>query len=100
MSEEPIYDKARGETPTPTGTMDSDSVQRMIDQALQRQAVEHDAEMNEIRGQLATARAALPATLIPMNAGGVGVDTIADTWSQYDQDLANRGQHPLQLEET
>jgi hypothetical protein len=108
VSEDPIYQKARdeadaradqaesAEAPAPTGTLSQDIVQQMIDQALARQAKAHDAEMSQIRGQLTAARAALPATLIPGNAGGVGVDSVAETWSQYDQELANRGEHPHQ----
>lgn len=109
--ENPIYAKARAEAnlraetppieePTATGTLDESVVQRMIDQALARQAEQHRHEMDLLRGQLATARAALPATLIPEHAGGVGVDAIAETWSQYDQDLARRGEHPHQHDQS
>jgi hypothetical protein len=109
MSEDPIYQKARAEadergemppveTPQPTGSLDEATVQRMIDQALQRQQQKHDAEIDQLRGQLTAARAALPATLVPEHGGGIGVDTIADTWSLYDQELARHGVHPDQRE--
>jgi hypothetical protein len=100
VSETPIYDKAHGETgsggPESTGALNEETIQRMIDQALARQAESHQREMDALRGQLANVRASMPATVIPEHAGGVGVDTIAETWSQYDQSLAQRGEHPHQ----
>lgn len=90
----------RAEAAAPTNqtpvAMDASTVQRMIDQALERQQAQHQREMDQLRGQLATARASLPASLVPEHAGGVGVDTVAETWSDYDRALAAAGQHPHQ----
>lgn len=100
---EPIYQETIAAQPGAAPTtqapvpMDADTVQRMIDQALERQQAQHQREMDQLRGQLATARAALPASLVPEHAGGVGVDTVAETWSEYDRQLAIAGQHPHQL---
>lgn len=99
---EPIYDAtaaASPATPESAGTVDMATVQRMIDQAVERSKAESADEIEALRTQLTTARAALPATLIPQHAGGVGVDTIAPTWGQYEQDLAQRGVHPDQQSE-
>jgi hypothetical protein len=40
--------------------------------------------------------AAAPQSLVPNHAGGIGVDAHEGTWSQYDQEQAQRGEHPLQ----
>lgn len=45
--------------------------------------------------QLATVRATTPLGTIPNHGGGVDQD-MADTWSQYEQELATRGEHPDQ----
>lgn len=45
--------------------------------------------------QLAQTRAGTPLGTIPDHAGGVEQD-IAETWSQYDQELAWSGEHPDQ----
>lgn len=45
--------------------------------------------------QLATVKATTPLGTIPDHAGGVGQE-IEETWSQADQELATRGEHPYQ----
>lgn len=40
--------------------------------------------------------AAAPQSQVPNHGGGIGVDNHEDSWGQYDQELANRGEHPLQ----
>jgi hypothetical protein len=45
--------------------------------------------------QLATTKAGLPLGNIPDHAAGVGQE-IEETWSQYDQELAAKGEHPFQ----
>lgn len=40
--------------------------------------------------------AAAPQSQVPNHGGGIGVDNHESTWSQYDQEQANRGEHPLQ----
>ena len=55
----------------------------------------HAKELRGLRTELATARASLPQTLIPEHSGGFGVDSLASTWSQYDQELARSGEHPF-----
>lgn len=45
--------------------------------------------------QLATVKATTPLGTIPDHGAGVGQE-IEETWSQYDQELATRGEHPFQ----
>lgn len=40
--------------------------------------------------------AAAPQSQVPNHGGGIGVDNHEDSWGQHDQELANRGEHPLQ----
>jgi hypothetical protein len=40
--------------------------------------------------------AASPQSLVPNHGGGIGVDNHETTWSQFDQEMAIRGEHPLQ----
>lgn len=40
--------------------------------------------------------ASAPQSLVPNHAGGIGVDNHEPTWSQYDQEQAVLGIHPLQ----
>jgi hypothetical protein len=47
---------------------------------------------------LAASRAAVPGGTIPEHSGGPGTE-VAETWSQQDQELAARGEHPSQQEE-
>lgn len=87
--------------PVPQGTANRDDIQAMIDQALQREREQHSAETETLRSELASMRAANagPSDTIPWNSAGIGTDKEA-SWGQYDQDLANRGDHPLQEKET
>lgn len=91
----------------PAGYIDASTVQAMIDQAIARKDEQHAAEIADISTRLTAAEAAAEAanarvaglitTQVPAHAGGPGI-VIADTWSQWDQELAARGEHPLQLE--
>jgi hypothetical protein len=45
--------------------------------------------------QLATVKATTPLGNIPDHGAGVGQE-IEETWSQYDQELSTRGEHPFQ----
>jgi hypothetical protein len=45
--------------------------------------------------QLATVKATTPLGTIPDHGGGVGQE-VEETWSQHDQELATKGEHPLQ----
>lgn len=67
------------------GVVSADDVQKMIDQALSRQRKEFSEQVRQVAGG---------SPLAP-HAAGVG-DTIADTWSQYEQGLAQAGNHPDQ----
>jgi hypothetical protein len=40
--------------------------------------------------------ASAPQSQVPNHGGGIGVDNHEPTWSQYDQELAVLGIHPLQ----
>jgi hypothetical protein len=85
---------------SPPGTANLDDVERIIQQALERQAEQHRQEIAELRAELSAQQATRPVTvadhLVPWHAGGVDGE-IAETWSAHDQALANRGEHPLQL---
>lgn len=37
----------------------------------------------------------IPGTAVPHHGAGIGLE-VAQTWSKYDQDLANEGLHPHQ----
>ena len=51
-----------------------------------------------LEAQLAAANSARQlVTSVPADAGGLGTD-IAETWSQWDQEMAWAGTHPLQQE--
>lgn len=52
-----------------------------------------DQRIADLELQLASVRAATPGGTIPDHAAGVGQET-AETWSQYDQELASIGEHP------
>jgi hypothetical protein len=47
-----------------------------------------EAELDELRAELASARAALPLTLVPSNGGGPG-EEIRQTWSLAEQEAEN-----------
>ena len=58
------------------------------------------SELDELRAELAALRTQITApavitTTIPEHGAGVGT-LIAETWSQYEQELASAGLHPLQ----
>ena len=72
---------------------DDDRVQRLVDQALAKERARHDRETEQLRGQL-------PQGTVPLFAGGVEPGENAETWSQFDQDLAQRGEHPWQNDES
>lgn len=80
----------------PPGTVSLDQVQRMIDQALERQAAQHKLEMDALRQTLTQPVSPFPSDHpVPTHAGGIG-HTIAQTWSMWEQELASKGEHPLQ----
>jgi hypothetical protein len=56
-----------------------------------------EQRLADLELQLAQTRAGIPGGTLPDNGGGVG-DDVAETWSQYDQELANAGEHPDQQE--
>jgi hypothetical protein len=85
---------------TNTGTASLADIERIVAQALDRQAAEHKAEIKALRDELSarTPVTAFPTDHpIPVNAGGIGQE-VRETWSYHDQTLANAGIHPLQLE--
>jgi hypothetical protein len=45
--------------------------------------------------QIAQARAGAPLGTLPWHSAGIE-DEVAETWSLYDQELANSGEHPDQ----
>lgn len=88
-----------GETGTP-GTVSIDDVHRIVQQALDRQQEIHNNEMAALRQELSDQHATVMAafdSIVPEHAGGVGLQR-AETWSQHDQELALRGEHPLQAD--
>lgn len=54
-----------------------------------------DQRIADLELQLAQTRAGTPLGTIPDHAAGVGQD-MAETWSQYDQEMASIGEHPDQ----
>lgn len=54
-----------------------------------------DQRIADLELQLATVKATVPLGTIPDHAGGVGQE-IEPTWSQQDQEMAARGEHPFQ----
>jgi hypothetical protein len=70
----------------------------MSEQKQERQAKREpsvEQRLADLELQLAQARAGIPLGTIPENAAGIGTE-VAETWSQYDQELANMGEHPDQ----
>jgi hypothetical protein len=51
--------------------------------------------IRDLEAALAATRAGQPLTQVPEHGGGVGTE-LAETWSQYDQELAAAGEHPDQ----
>lgn len=102
----PLYDQTQQQQQQPQqqpqqqqGFSQAD-IQAIVDERLSAQKTAHDAEVSSLRAEVQSMRDAARGPggdVIPNNGGGIGVE-FADTWSQYDQDLANRGEHPLQQE--
>jgi len=102
----PLYDQTQQQQqqqpqqqPQQQGFSQAD-IQAIVDERLNAQKQAHDAEVSSLRAEVQSMRDAARGPggdVIPNNGGGIGI-TIADTWGQYDQDLANRGEHPLQKE--
>jgi hypothetical protein len=81
------------DTPQPAAPAFSEAdVQRMIQDAIASQKAEFDAQIEAVRASAA----GTPFSVITTHAAGPGLK-IEPTWSQYDQYLATRGEHPLQL---
>ena len=58
------------------------------------------SELDELRAELAALRTQITSpsvitTTVPEHGAGVGT-LVAETWSQYEQELASTGLHPLQ----
>lgn len=78
------------QTDQPTGTgLSEEQVQQLIDQALDRQAAQFREQ------QAAATRDITGAIPLPEHAGGIG-QKIAETWSLFEQQLAQAGKHPDQ----
>lgn len=60
-----------------------------------KQGKSQEQRIADLELQLASVRATTPLGNVPDHAAGVGQE-IAETWSQYDQELATRGEHPDQ----
>lgn len=60
-----------------------------------KQARTQEQRIADLELQLASVKATTPLGTIPDHAAGVGQE-IAETWSQADQELATRGEHPDQ----
>lgn len=54
-----------------------------------------DQRIADLELALAQSRATSPLGSLPTNGAGVG-EEVAETWSQQDQEMANRGEHPDQ----
>lgn len=91
-SESDASEPEDGEDASVPGGAPSDDIDARIEAALARERARHADETAQLRAQL-------PSGTTPLNAGGVVHGENADTWSQYDQELANRGEHPLQQED-
>lgn len=77
-------DTAKNTTSHPDDMTDRDY------QALKARVEQLETELSR------SARGALPLTDVPEHSAGVGVDSFAQSWSLYDQELARRGEHPHQ----
>jgi hypothetical protein len=102
----PLYDQTQAgqqQQPNPAPQQQGFSqadIQAIVDERLSQQKEAHDAEVSSLRAEVQSMRDAARGPggdVIPANGGGIGTER-ADTWGQYDQDLANRGEHPLQQE--
>jgi hypothetical protein len=68
----------------------------MSEQPAEAPAVKTDSErIADLEAALAASRAAAPEGTTVQHGGGVG-NVFEETWSQHDQELASRGEHPLQ----
>lgn len=54
-----------------------------------------EQRLADLEAQLAASRAAQGLGTLPTHSAGVD-DEVAETWSQHDQELARRGEHPDQ----
>lgn len=52
-------------------------------------------QVRDLQNTIAAMRAGAPLSLIPEHSAGLG-DGVAETWSQYDQEMALAGEHPDQ----
>jgi hypothetical protein len=66
-------------------------IDAMVSARLSASEAKHAAAIKVLSDQLKAAQRGTPITSVPFNAGGVG-EEIAETWSQYHQELANRGE--------
>lgn len=66
-----------------------------VEKALAAQDKAHQEQMQTLRESLAGGGSVV--TAVPGNSGGPGTD-VQETWSLYDQQLAAKGEHPLQQE--
>src|SRR5580704_9107190 len=86
---------------TPQSTISTDVFQQMIDQAVKRATGDLQKELDDVREQLKAKPGTALGTadhVIPQHSGGIGM-AIHETWGAWDQYLASRGEHPLQLAE-
>lgn len=80
------------------GYANSDEVQRAINEALTRQQSQYEAHIAGIRAEMDTLRGAgVSEATVPEHAGGPGTE-IAETWSQYEQELS-RQEHEIRTRE-
>jgi hypothetical protein len=71
----------------------SDDIDARIERALAKERAKNQREQDALRAQI-------PSGTTPMFSGGVEHGNNAETWSQHDQTLASRGEHPLQKDDT
>lgn len=97
MSETPIYSGMAGSSvapPPPVNSGEQNDLDARIEALLEARlsAVEskYKAQIDALQAQLTQARGRPGEAVIPFNSGGQGTE-VAQTWSQYHQDLANQG---------
>lgn len=66
-------------------------IQAIIEARLSESEKKHQAQIDALQAQLAQARGRPGESVIPFNSGGQGTE-VAQTWSAYHQELANRGE--------
>lgn len=96
----PIYDAShpygQSANPNPPAANVTPDLQAIVDAAIAKDRESRDGELARLRADFDALRTAGAAVSnIAFNGAGIGTE-IAETWSQLDQDLANRGEHPLQ----